>query len=478
MGYYTHFLTINQRSIIVSNFMASKMLKLLLMADNIKWQDLRKKHPRFVYKSFAKKRDSRSVYLTFSYLIEPDLNFTSKVEIPFESSYKELNIDNLIFHLGLIEMINYWKATCSPEIVIEAGKLSQRQLDWWKNLILKGLGEFFFLNKIDYKIQGFISLKSSGPKYEKITTNKPDGDLIMIGGGRESVVTLELLKNLKKKEKGLVVNPIQASLNITEQAGYECLIARRQIDKRLFELNEKGYLNGHVPFSAFLAFLGNLTAVVNNYENTIVCNEKSAGEGNTFYLNEEINHQYSKTFEFEKSFREYFSKYLGETNYFSFLRPLNSLQVSKLFTKYKNHYGLFRSCNAGSNQNQWCGNCPKCASVYLSLFPFISYKEMVNIFKEDYFLKKNLRESFRALVGLDDHKPFECVGTIKESKTALKLSLNKYQKELGESPKMLTEIVNEVEKDGEIPTMLTSDLDSNHFLSNEYLQILTREWKR
>lgn len=431
-------------------------------------ETLRQKHPRFIYESFRVNTDPTTIDLSFNYLIEPGLKFTSKVKIPIVESNLSLDIQNLAFHLGLIEMINYWKATCSPKLIIKAGSLTSEQIKWWRNLIIKGLGEFFFINQIDFKQSDFLSIETEGEVYKKINSDNLSGDLIMVGGGKESAVTLELLKNSTFKKKVFMMNPIQASLDIVREANYEYLVAQRQIDHSLFELNKQGYLNGHVPFSAFLAFLGGFGAIINGFKNVIVCNEKSAGEGNVSYLGEEINHQYSKSLEFENFFREYFLKYINGINYFSILRPFNSIDVSKLFAKFKNYHRIFRSCNIGSKSNKWCGNCPKCASVYLSLFPFISYSEMLEIFGEDYFQKENLQEYFRALVGLAEYKPFECVGTIEESQVLLKLSVEKYIREKGEVPKFLSELLNQI--DDNIRFRVSAiDFNSNHFIPEDHI---------
>ena len=62
-------------------------------------------------------------------------------------------------------------------------------------------------------------------------------------------------------------------------------------------------------------------------------NEDSANESNI--VGEKINHQYSKSLEFENDFRWFTKNYLTDKiEYFSLLRPLNELQIMKIFTKY------------------------------------------------------------------------------------------------------------------------------------------------
>src|SRR5699024_1564771 len=123
-------------------------------------------------------------------------------------------------------------------------------------------------------------------------------------------------------------------------------------DKNLLELNSKGFLNGHTPFSAMVAFLSYLTAYLLGKKYIALSNEDSANESNV--KNEKINHQYSKTLEFENDFREYQERYLkAEVDYFSMLRPISELQIAYLFSKLEKYHKVFKSCNVGSKKEPW-----------------------------------------------------------------------------------------------------------------------------
>ena len=219
------------------------------------------------------------------------------------------NIDNLVFHLGLIELLSYWKAFCSPEISIKCGSLDKQQIEWWKDLILNGMGEFFYQNRIDFRGSNFLKI-TSGLKKNNLFTGKLKSDILVpISGGKDSIVTLELLKPVKC----FGLNPTSATKKIMKIAGCKKpIIVKRKIDKKLLELNRKGFLNGHTPFSAYLAFLTVFCGIIFNYKYIALSNERSSNEGNLKYLGKIINHQYSKTFDFEKKFRQYSKKYLGK----------------------------------------------------------------------------------------------------------------------------------------------------------------------
>jgi len=167
-----------------------------------------------------------------------------------------------------------------------------------------------------------------------------------------------------------------------------------------------------------LAFNTVLSSLLTGARHIALSNESSANESTV--SNSNINHQYSKSFEFEQDFRAYIEKYVSdEVNYFSFLRPLSELQIASIFACYPKFHSVFKSCNAGSKTDSWCCNCSKCLFAYIILSPFISQKEMISIFGQNLFDNKKMLLYFDQLCGIEKIKPFECVGTIDEVNVAL-----------------------------------------------------------
>ncbi|MDP3994174.1 MAG: UDP-N-acetylmuramoyl-L-alanine--D-glutamate ligase [bacterium] len=395
--------------------------------------ELRKKHPRLVYESFDIRQLGRNLHIKFRFVLEPDIVFRPEIVIPTSGSPTgsgmTSSIRNLVFNLGLIELISYWKAACPREIVIKAGKLNNAQITWWKNLLLNGLGEFFYQNKIDFTTPDFVRIVSSQHSTFHILHSKiAEGDLILAGGGKDSAVTLEILKGLNKRQAVMVLGNVKPAIENARIAGYKNIInVKRTIDSKLLKLNKSGYLNGHTPFSAYLAFLGALAAAIHGYKNVIASNERSADEENVVYKGKKINHQYSKSFAFEKLFREYSNTYLNKyfnIYYFSFLRPLYEIQISQLFSHFTRHRLAFRSCNVGQKTNTWCGHCAKCASSYLLLAPFLPKSKMIEIFGSDLLRNAQIKKYIRQMTGTGI-KPFECVATREEIRLALELVKHK-----------------------------------------------------
>jgi hypothetical protein len=403
----------------------------------------RKKYPKFIYQKYSYKIQAENLKISFLFEVPPDLKFEPKITIknvPKLNSIRKTAFDNFVFHLGLIEIPSYWKATCSPEILIKAGPLNSQQIKWWKDLILKGMGQFFYENKIDFTQPNFLKIKSlqgaaSCQISKKLTSIKFKNQvLVPIGGGKDSIVTLEELKKRKEKIGCFLVNPTKTMKKIVRLAGMskDSVIVKREIDPLLLELNKKGYLNGHTPITAVLAFLSVFAAFLFNYKNIAFSNEKSANEGNLKYLGKTINHQWSKSLEFERKFKNYCQKYLVKgTNYFSYLRKYRELEIAKIFTQYPQYFSTFSSCNqvlAKKLKKRWCGNCPKCLFVYATFYPFLEKKQLLKIFGKDIFENKKLLPAMKGLLDQGRPKPFECVGTKKESQLIFSLNLKKAQK--------------------------------------------------
>jgi len=419
------------------------------IVSDMKVRGLRKKYPEFVYKGYSYGLKNGDLVISFDFRLGQTRfgpRFGPRVivkNVPASnwllSPAKQPILDNLVFHLGLAEIPSYWKATASPNIIIEAGHLNKTQINWWHDLFIKGMGQYFFENKIDFRVANFLQITTQNIRSAEFAIANKTGQsnknvLVPIGGGKDAIVTYEILKAAKQNITPFVLNPTNAQTAILHKIGDGRIIVKRIIDPKLLKLNRKGFLNGHTPFSAYLAFLTTLCAALFDYKYIALSNEHSSNEGNVQYLGQEINHQYSKTFEFEKKFRSYSKKYLAQNiEYFSFLRPLCELQIAKLFARYPQYFATFLSCNEAHKtrsgkvrpSGKWCGTCSKCLFVFAALYPFVEQEQLVKIFGKNLFQHASLISLMEELTGERGFKPFECVGTTRESLVAFYLSLQK-----------------------------------------------------
>lgn len=388
-----------------------------------KYEELKEKYKYFYYHGFDYKVTDAFVSITYDFEIKDLIKFKPTLKVPYNKNvhYDEKLLEKIIFSSGLAEIPSYWKAVCSPNIIIECGKLDDYQTSWLKKLIYNGLGEFFYVNGINPSYEDFVTIKSYGDNLKVHDNNNYSGYLVAVGGGKDSLTSLEILKDIKNK-KAFIMNNRKicfTSANIAGIKNEDIINVERLFDKSIIELNNKGFLNGHTPLSSCIAFISYLTAYLNGIKYVVLSNESSANESSVKGTN--INHQYSKSLEFENDFREYTSKYLTDKiEYFSLLRPLSELQIMKIFTKYPKYFNNFISCNNGGKRKNigktdgWCLTCPKCLFIYILMRNFVDNKTLVNIFKEDLLEKKDMLKYFLELLGKTESKPFECVGTVGE----------------------------------------------------------------
>lgn len=418
------------------------------MDKSLEFDKFRSEYKEFYYNSFSLTEDGDAIFLEYDFEILGLTSFNPKIKILKKNmNFKSIDTvyaKNMAFNIGMIELISYWKCCCSPKIIVKCGFLDNNQINFWKKIYFYGLGELFFTNNIKTDIESFVNiecLKNDNEFNYKVIEDESNGYIVPIGGGKDSVVTLETLKINKNRDFALIINPKPVTRKCAEIAGLadnNIIEVYRAIDKRLIDLNSKGFINGHTPFSAMLAFVSYFVAYLLSKKYIALSNENSANESNV--VGEKINHQYSKSFEFECDFENYASNYLkAPVKYFSFLRPLNELQIAKIFSKHEKYHLTFKSCNVGSKEKDWiwCCNCAKCLFAYIILSPFLYKTKLVNIFGEDLFEKESLLETFIELTGNGKTKPFDCVGTYEEVNFAISKTIENLEKSNADLPILL-----------------------------------------
>lgn len=449
---------------------------------NLTFDTLRDRYPDFYFTAVSSSwLNKNTLQLRFHYTIPPEWEFTPEIRITFgeKVDIQDVNLDIFIRAIGMIELISYWKATCSPDVYIAPQKLLPEEITFWKTLFYHGLGEFFYRNNITISEEDFMNLhvstiKKNSPESYAFDENRV---LVPVGGGKDSAVTLYLLKKHGFNVIPFVINPSQTTRNVLNAAGFkdnECVFVRREIDRRLIVMNERGFLNGHIPFSAVLAFYSVMIAAMIRTRHIALSNESSANESTI--PGTPINHQYSKTFHFEKLFRDYVHRFISPTtNYFSFLRPLNELQIAALFAQMPEFHAVFRSCNAGSKQGIWCNNCPKCLFTHIILSPFLPPQYIRDVIGLRTFENESLKEDLMKVTGRTDEKPFECVGTMAEVNASLAYTLQyHYNKE--PLPILLETARTFIDqtKANDFESLL-KQFNPEHFLNDRFENILRHE---
>ncbi|MCX6269890.1 MAG: hypothetical protein NTU44_01480 [Bacteroidetes bacterium] len=397
-----------------------------------KFLTLRDQYPFLCFENFSIQQSQGNLLIKFVFNLSDHHLFEPTLQIPLRPFYKDLqNITKdpvfqyLVFQVGMTELISYWKAACPSMVIINPYHLSEKTANWWKKLYYHGLGEFLYTNSISLAEDELMTIESSDiPQPLMPEPEWTDDYLVPVGGGKDSAVTIEVLRKVVRI-RPFLLNPREAMTKTIETAGFsteDSVVFHRTIDPGLLKLNAMGYLNGHTPFSALLAFMGLLASRLTGFRNIALSNEASANEvtipGTT------INHQYSKSYEFEQDFNNYITDILRfPANYFSFLRPLPEIRIASLFSKMPQYFPVFKSCNVGSKDDSWCGHCPKCLFAYVILSPFLESKALKAIFGRDLFENEKQWDHLMELTGGSENKPFECIGTLEEVNAALHVTI-------------------------------------------------------
>jgi hypothetical protein len=388
------------------------------------------KYTSFIFKDFV--FDPKSKRLDLFYSFDNILNFKESFvfNFPFWDHDAQV-LDQALFNLFIMAGISYFKAYQVDRILILKKGLTKNKADFFEKIYRKGLGEYFYINKLDPNKHIPFSAEL---KEEVVLNYSGDGLMIGLGGGKDSLVVAEALKESAKKIKTWSLGHNELLKPLVNQVGLEHCFVQRTIDPLIFELNSKDALNGHIPLSAILSFVGVVVAILNGYSDVVVGNEASASENNLEYQGVLINHQYSKSIQYEKDFQEFLKlDFNSNLKYYSFLRPLSELRIGKLFAKkyFDKYKEFFSSCNRsyvhGNNRLFWCGECPKCAFMFLILTPFIDKHKLTSLWGDKNLLEDpTLIPTYKELLGISGHKPLDCVGEIREARLAMDLAFKKY----------------------------------------------------
>ncbi|MDO5014423.1 MAG: hypothetical protein Q4E28_00500 [Clostridia bacterium] len=441
------------------------------------FEDIRAKYKEFIFNDFSVCKITGGIKVVYDFEIPGLCKFTPELIFEISDDLIVNSFDGplarkIILSLGMVEAVSYFKSVCPQLMTVRCGELSVEEIQFFKKLYYKGLGEFFYINNIEIPFRKFLQIRCEGNREEE-TRDKfisRNLNIIPVGGGKDSDVTISLSAKYRDENYFITVNHQKAREDAVLVSGYtkdKIININRTIDPNLLELNKKGFLNGHTPFSAIVAFTGLYTAYLMGANYLVLSNEASANESNIEGL--DINHQYSKSFEFEKNISEYIKSYLiPDIKYFSLLRPFNELQIAKYFASLPEFHNIFVSCNVGSKENRWCGKCAKCLFVYSMLSAFMEEEKLIKIFGENLLDNKELISIFDGLVGFTQVKPFECVGTRAEIKAALSKTVEKYLSEGRALPQLLEYFNSKTEIDTENFDKLLRYFNYEHSVPNKF----------
>ena len=131
--------------------------------DQNKYNSLREEYDFFRFQRYDYTLEKDSLYVKFYFSLNDEYFFTPSFEIAKRKFYDFNNLgnnqlDTILFNIGMIELISYWKLACPKSVYIQPFKLDDNQIRWWKKLYFNGLGEFFYLNGIKENVDDFMEI--------------------------------------------------------------------------------------------------------------------------------------------------------------------------------------------------------------------------------------------------------------------------------------------------------------------------------
>ena len=380
---------------------------------------------RFTSRSF----DAASGLARFGYALDNPYEFCEELRFegaPFSlEQWQRALLDRLLPFLHLAAGVSYYKTAVPREITVESGPLSDRAAAFFDSLYLNGLGEFAFRNGIP--LGGRIRFPGGGVQPAPLPAQFSERRcLVPMGGGKDSLVTVEIMRRTHRPVSTFVLGDFPVIDAVCRATGLPAIRVSRRLDPLVMQLNREGALNGHVPISAIFSFSALFAAVLHHASTVVASQERSANVGNVEFDGREVNHQYSKSFHFEKDLQSLIRNEVSlELETYSLLRPLSEAHIAKLFAGLERYHRVFTSCNrsfrlSGPGESLWCGDCPKCRFVFLALAPFLQRRELLAIFGKDLFADERQTQGFLDILGLGEMKPFECVGEFEEARWCLR----------------------------------------------------------
>lgn len=409
------------------------------------------KFEKFIIKS--SKFDDKTFKAVFNFSFDDKVFFVEEIDFAcvWFNVRKKLDqsvVDWLLLHIAVALAISYYKLSPTREIILENWFLDQYQKDFWRKFYINWLGEYFFRNEISPLELCYFVNNDNGIRneYNKFNTDSKKA-LVTLWWWKDSLFVTQIFQDIWLDfdtctfGKDYVLHK-----TVGDKIWAPRLLIKRKMDEKLFDMNKQWYYNWHVPITGIIAFVLQMASYLYDYRYIVLANEKSANEPNTYMDGISINHQYSKSFEFEKDLDEYVSRYISsDVKYFSLLRGMYEILIARDFIKYWKYFDVFSSCNNNfkvieenkTTKDRRCLKCPKCAFVYSMFRPFITEEQVMIIFWKELYQDSSLDNLFKELLGISGIKPFECVGTNEE----VVLAMYMYYKKLENNKKIIPPIL-------------------------------------
>jgi hypothetical protein len=361
--------------------------------------------------------------------------------LSLEEQYGPECMARIYFHIQVLEASKL--VSLRPE-VLDFGSGARFHTvafeEFWRTIIHRVWAQWRYQNELPNERGPRILSTAVEEPGVPVNLKSPHGEMLLLcGGGKDSLVAMKLLERAGQGYSSLGYSSsvygtaaLQHELidglldHGTPQRRHRQWIFDSLIDSPVLELGPESGLQGmtaaETPTSIFAALP---IALAHGYRHVVVGHERSANVGNLVWeaTGEEINHQWGKSFEAEQLISSYVQQYLvADIGYWSLLQPVHDAIIFSLLRRDLGAIPATHSCNL---RKPWCGRCPKCAYVALGYLAYLPVGPVIALFGGNLLdVEANLL-SYRQMLGLEEHTPFECIGQVPEARLAFELCRRK-----------------------------------------------------
>ncbi|MEY2966421.1 MAG: hypothetical protein RLY50_471, partial [Actinomycetota bacterium] len=281
-------------------------------------------------------------------------------------------VDRVCDVVACVASVSYAKAFAPAIVSARSIALTEAGRALVESALGEGMEEFAFQTGIHRPIS-FDSAEPSSPAAAEgsSTAVRP---LIPLGGGRDSAVVACALSEMRPTL--MSIGGSRAARDVAAALGREIVVVDREIDPQIIELNGAGSPNGHIPITAITMLVSVLCAAALGCDAVVMANEASSSVPTRIVDGRGVNHQHSKSSAFEVSLHQMLASVGSPVGCFSALRDRDDTDISRVFAvRCSPAHRTIVSCNRAGvrdparRSERWCGECPKCRSVFLSLAP-------------------------------------------------------------------------------------------------------------
>lgn len=325
-------------------------------------------------------------------------------------------------HAALANLIDLISITLPEQVAVDGIRLSRGGLHFWKETARHLCAERIAEDELPASMLD-VRWSTGGTlrgRMEPFTWKKRRGELLAMSGGKESLAALKLMERTTAPALFFLHYPDAGwhhGGRLLEHFSrtHECVRVRCDVTRTGPLLRRHGcgaygmFVIGQIVFSALLH--------MDRWSRIVIGNEFSANFGNGLHDGVPVNHQYDKSFGFARRLNDYLATHV--TDEFSHRSPFwdwYEYRISREFFADARHLRHWTSCNNATSARWFCGDCAKCAFVFLM---GAAHGDPALVRR---LMGANMLDNLpliRSLADPEAPKPLECVGTKEETWVAL-----------------------------------------------------------